>query len=338
MIPKAFQLLTDDSSVDATITRVNTTTFPGYPSSTECYTLSASNSSVSIQSRYSKVLQWCYLNMVNMQVDGELHVKLGKLLIHSSAVNTSPSSGKAEEVLSTYKIQQRLQLRNPYTWITCLPESSIPIAEEFFQQAEGFTLVHKTSPTLTFEGTIRKDAEVTLSFEADDKGQLIGLHHPWSSLQSSYVTKEAGPDIFLSLQTRPPVAKNELDRYNAQPLIELSQDDVSDVLPPALGQIIYLSENFTRRFEKVTEKGIVITVTEVRRQPLIVLHDEEEDPRVEYTLSIQIPGSVASRRGEPFDVRGICVELLHLSNRFQEAVRDSFIADFGCSVESNAAP
>jgi len=42
MVPKAFQLLTKGSCVEAVVSRVNTTAFPGFPANTECYTLAAS--------------------------------------------------------------------------------------------------------------------------------------------------------------------------------------------------------------------------------------------------------------------------------------------------------
>lgn len=75
----------------------------------------SSDPQVALRTRMSKVLQWCILNMRNLQMDGELFVSLGKLILDPRAVHGN------DEIVSTYTIQQRLQLQQPYTWVASVP-------------------------------------------------------------------------------------------------------------------------------------------------------------------------------------------------------------------------
>lgn len=316
MAPKAFQLLVEGSVLDGVVSRLNTTSFPGFPANTECYTLVHSASDVGLRSRFSKVLQWCALNMHNLQMDGELHLSLGKLLLEpSTAVG-------GEKVVSAYTLQQRLQLHQSYRWLSAVPQSAVSVAESFLD-GEGFTLANKT-PGVMYEGIVKRAAD-RVRVELDDKGVVTALYTPWMNLQTVHHTHKEGPDVRILLRSRPPTSKKDSSTYVGVRVVELSDDDVSDVLPPEHGQLVYLSENITRRFERVTEKGLVITVTHVHRQPLIVLHDEEEDPRQEFHISVQVP---AASSHTPFNVRGVGLEMFDLVNKFREAVKPPFMSEF----------
>lgn len=316
MAPKAFQLLVDGSVVDSVVSRLNTTSFPGFPANTECYTLTSSVSDVSLRSRFSKVLQWCSLNMHNLQMDGELYISLGKLLLDpKTAVG-------GDDVVSSYTLQQRLQLHQSYTWVSALPTSSVSVAEAFLE-SEGFALVAK-DPTVTYDGIIKR-AKDRVHAELDSQGALVSLQSEWVNLQTVHHTHNEGPDVRLLLRSRPPMNAAQTETYRKLKIVELTDDDVSDALPPEHGQLVYLSENTTRRFERVTEKGVVLAITHINRQPLIVLHDEEEDPRVEMHLSVQIPAAASGRQ---FDVRGVGLEMFDFAAKFREAVKEPFTAEF----------
>lgn len=316
MAPKAFQLLVEGSVLDGVVSRLNTTSFPGFPANTECYTLVHSTSDVGLRSRFSKVLQWCALNMHNLQMNGELYLSLGKLLLEpSTAVG-------GEKIVSAYTLQQRLQLHQSYRWLSAVPLPAVSVAESFLE-GEGFTLVNK-SPGVAYEGIVKRAAD-RVRVELDDKGAVTTLYTPWVNLQTVHHTHKEGPDVRILLRSRPPTSKKDLNTYVGVKVVDLSEDDVSDVLPPEHGQLIYLSENITRRFERVTEKGIVITVTHVHRQPLIVLHDEEEDPRQEFHVSVQIPAASSST---PFNVRGVGLEMFDLVNKFREVLKAPFMSEF----------
>lgn len=320
MSPKAFQLLVNGSVLESVVSRLNTTSFPGFPSNTECYTLTSSASpDVGLRSRFSKGLQWCALNMRNLQMDGELYISLGKLLLEPSAVVGG------EKIVSAYTLQQRLQLHQNYNWVSAVPSSAIPIAESFLE-AEGFTPVSKSAPSVTYEGVIKRAAD-RIHVELDSTGALSEVLAEWVNLQTVHYTHMNGADVRLLLRSRPSVNKKDENALKGVKIVELTSDDVSDVLPPEHGQLVYLSENEVKRFERVNEKGIAITVTQINRQPLIVLHDHEEDPRVEFHLSVQVPAGSA-HNSKPFNVRGVGLDMFDLADKFREAVKEAFTSEF----------
>jgi ribosomal protein L12E/L44/L45/RPP1/RPP2 len=317
MVPRAFQLLTVGSSAEAVVSRVNTAAFPGYPANTECYTLSASDAEGALQARYSKVLQWCLLNMNNLHMDSELSVEVGKLVLTQSAMRHN------ELVVSAYTLQQRLQLTKPYTWISTVPESAVGLVEKYLEE-RGFQLVSK-KPRLTYEGTIKR-ANDSLQVVLDDHMKVDSVHGDWIDVQTAFCTSFERPDLRVLLRSRQPISAQDRDTYSRIPVIELADDDVSDVLPPEHGQLIYLSENETRHFERLNEKGIAVMVREIKRQPLIVLRDDEEDARVEYRISVDIPASAGSHT---MDVRAVGLEVLKLAEELSEAVREPFNKAYG---------
>lgn len=158
------------------------------------------------------------------------------------------------------------------------------------------------------------------------------LNNEWTCIQTAHHTKPRGPDIMALLRSRPPVRRSDVDTFSQLTVIELSNDDVTDVLPVEHGQLVYLSENETRRFEKVDDHGMVVSVTEVKRQPLIVLHDEEEDPRLEYSVSVNIPAATGS--GRAIDIRAVGLDLLELTGRFAAVVESTFVEEFGCAQDA----
>lgn len=319
MVPKAFQLLTTGSCAEAVVSRVNTSTFPGFPANTECYTLSSSDATGALQTRYSKVLQWCLLNMNNLRMDGELTVELGKLLLTPAAMRYG------EAVVSAYTLQQRLQLTKPYTWIAAMPESAVPLVEAFLKE-RGFQPVSK-SARLTYEGGIKR-AKDKLEVVLNEQMKVEGVYGEWVDVQTAFCTSVEKPDCRVLLRSRPAVSAQDRETYTRVPVIELADDDVSDVLPPENGQLVYLSENETRHFERLNDKGIAIAVRETKRQPLIVLRDEEEDPRLEYQISVTIPASAGSHS---MDVRAVGLEVLALSVELSTLLKEPFNEAYGCA-------
>ncbi|ORC87918.1 mitochondrial guide RNA binding complex subunit 1 [Trypanosoma theileri] len=320
MAPKAFQLLVSNTAADVVVSRVNTTAFPGFPANTECYTLSASEKDVAIRSRYSKVLQWCCLNMSNLQMDGELFVDFGKLLLQPSVMR------KNRRIVSSFTLQQRMQVSHPYTWVSALPESSVHTIQEELLKPEGFMPLGKGGQ-ITYSGTIKR-AKDQVNLEFDNKGKVLSVNSAWVNVQTAWCTRARGPDVRLLLRSRPPIRRQEVEMYASMPIIQLSEDDVADVLPAEHGQLVYLSEDETRLFEKVTEKGVKFTVKEVKRQPLIVLRDDEEDPRLEYSLSVAIPANA----GKATDVRAVGLAAFELAGKLAGLVTEDYVKEYGCEA------
>ncbi|KAG5504944.1 hypothetical protein JKF63_04391 [Porcisia hertigi] len=321
MVPKAFQLLTTGSCAEAVVSRVNTSTFPGFPANTECYTLSSSDAAGALQTRYSKVLQWCLLNMSNLRMDGELTVEIGKLLLTPAAMRYG------EAVVSAYTLQQRLQLTKPYTWVSAAPEGAAPLIETFLRE-RGFQPVCKNA-RLTYEGSVKR-AKDKLEVVLNEQMKVEGVYGEWVDVQTAFCTSVEKPDCRILLRSRPAVSPQDRETYTRIPIIELADDDVTDVLPPENGQLVYLSENETRHFERLNEKGIAVCVREVKRQPLIVLRDEEEDPRLEYQISVTIPASAGSHT---MDVRAVGLEVLALSDELSNLLQEPFMKAYGCAPE-----
>ncbi|KAH9600507.1 hypothetical protein LSM04_003421 [Trypanosoma melophagium] len=320
MAPKAFQLLVSNTAADVVVSRVNTTAFPGFPANTECYTLSASEKDVAIRSRYSKVLQWCCLNMSNLQMDGELFVDFGKLLLQPSVMR------KNRRIVSSFTLQQRMQVSHPYYWVPALPESCVPAIQEELLKPEGFMPLGKGAQ-ITYSGTIKR-AKDQLNLEFDNKGKVLSVNSSWVNVQTAWCTRARGPDVRLLLRSRPALRRQEVEMYASMPIIQLSDDDVADVLPAEHGQLVYLSEDETRLFEKVTEKGVKFTVREVKRQPLIVLRDEEEDPRLEYSLSVAVPANA----GKATDVRAVGLAAFELAGKLAGLVTEDYVKEYGCEA------
>lgn len=325
MVPRAFQLLTVGSSAEAVVSRVNTSAFPGTPANSECYTLSTSDAEGALQARYSKVLQWCLLNMSNLRMDGELSVEVGKLLLKPSVMRHN------ERVVSAYTLQQRLQLTKPYTWVSTVPESAIAVVERFLTE-KGFAAVSK-SARLTYEGTIKR-ANDNIDVLLNDQMKIDGVYGEWVDVQTAFCTSLERPDLRVLLRSRPPISAQDRDTYTRTPVIEMAQDDVTDVLPPELGQLVYLSENETRHFERLNAKGIAVVVREIKRQPLIVLRDDEEDARVEYRISVDIPASAGS---QTMDVRAVGLEVLNLAEELSTAVQSLFNEAYGLVAAPSAS-
>ncbi|EPY25163.1 hypothetical protein STCU_05104 [Strigomonas culicis] len=299
--------------------------------------------------------------MHNLQLDGELTCAFGKFFVTArdggGAAAARSSAFVKGEVLSSYTAQQRLQLHQSFRFVETLPDAAVPIAEDFLRR-EQFTLLPAAGgragdARVTFEGKIKRATD-ELAFElSEDGAQLLSLHQRWVALQQSFLQAEdGGLDLRVALRSRPALSRAEVALYTptaeGNRIIELVAEDVSDVLPPEKGQVVYLSENSTRTFEKVLPlplpQGLapagggggvspyVLQVTETRRQPLIVLYDHEEDPRIEYTFRVALQNTSAAGGASPMiDIRSLGTEMLAIAERFREALNGAFVEAYGCT-------
>jgi hypothetical protein len=318
MAPKAFQLLVADTAIDLVVSRVNTQGFPGAPANMECYTLAGAEAEVAVKARYSKALQWCLLNMQNLQMDGEICVEFGKLLLSPAVIR------KNRKVLSSWTLQQRVQATNPYQWIAHVPPTAAAVVESLLE-AESFVSVTK-APVIGYDITVKR-AKDSIAVELNRKGQVLGVFSKWSSVQTSHLVNAQGIDACLQLRSRPPLRRKDVELFSSVPIIKLEKENLSDVLPAEHGQVVYVSENEVRRWEKKTEHGVRFTVTEVKRDPLIVSHDEEEDSRIEYNILVTL--SVA----EKLNLSALAGEVYELTNKFAQVLSKPFVDAFGTQAD-----
>lgn len=319
MAPKAFQLLVGGNTCDLVVARVNTTSFPGFPSSTECYTLTGAVADLALRARYSKALQWCVMNAVNLNLPpGEFSVDFGKMVFKPEVIR------KNRKIVSGWTLQQRAQLGEPYTWVsTASAEADLGA----FLEKEGFKpAAVKGTPPKYFDCHVRRgQRNDIICLEMDESGKTQTGAMPWYPLQSAHVLhKTGGQDVRLQLRTRIPLTPQELTAVRSMTILKVTDDEVTSALAPEMGQVVYTAENEVTAWERRNDKGIVYTLRQVKRTPLIVTKAEDEDPRVEYVLSCGVP---------QVDLNWFANDLYDMSQRFAEALSPSFISEFGTEVK-----
>lgn len=321
MAPRAFQVLVAGNSPDLVVSRVNTTMFPSFPSSAECYTLIPADSSLSARARYSKALQWCVLNMRNLQLTGELAVDFGKLLIRDEVVK------KSRFVVSAYTLQQRMQMGEPHQWVSCLPESAVQSIVEPLLEANGFAAENEGKAKLSYTVRIERaknNIEVTLN----GKGATTLVAEQWALLQAAHRTSDGGPDVRLTVRSRQPLPRKDTETYTKAPIVEI-KDEVKTVLSPELGKVTYCSEDETRSWAKKGDSGASIVVKEIRRQPLIITNDTDADARVELQIIARIPEAA-----ERVDLNAMGNEIFDFAVSLGDALTEEFVAKYA----TQAAP
>ncbi|CUE80928.1 transmembrane protein, putative [Bodo saltans] len=320
MAPKAFQLLVNGATPDVVVGRVNTTAFPGFPANSECYTLSTADSTLSLRTRFSKAFQWCLMNLSNLRIDAEFQADFGKLLVHQSMIK------KGRQVVSAYSFQQRIQTQTASTgseWVSSVSEASVPAMEALLAD-ELFTAVGKKQ--LSYDAQIRRANDV-LFVELNSKAAVTAVNSKWNSVQTSHLLQQDSIDSRLMLRTRQPLRRQEVELFTTVPVLAIENGDVTPVLPAEHGQVVYVSENEVRRWEKRnTLSGARLTVVETRREPLIVVRDEEEDVRIEYQLMVSVPCTPT----EKVDMRLLSLELYDLAKLFSDTLSDEFVKSYGC--------
>ena len=319
MAPKAFQLLVGGNTCDLVVARVNTTSFPGFPSSTECYTLTGAVADLALRARYSKALQWCVMNAVNLNLPpGEFSVDFGKMIFKPEVIR------KNRRIVSGWTLQQRSQLGEPFTWVSAASAEANLAA---FLEKEGFApAAVKGTPPKYFDCHVRRgQRNDIICLEMDESGKTQAGAMPWYPLQSAHVLhKSGGQDVRMQLRTRIPLTPQELTAVRGLQILKVTEDEVTSALAPEMGQVIYTAENEVTAWERRGDKGILYTLKQIKRTPLIVTKAEDEDPRVEYVLSCGVP---------QVDLNWFANDLYDLSQRFAEALTPSFIAEFGTEVK-----
>lgn len=319
MAPKAFQLLVGGNTADLVVARVNTTSFPGFPSSTECYTLTGAVSDLALRARYSKALQWCVMNVLNLNLPpAEFAVDFGKMVFKPEIIR------KQRKIVSGWTLQQRAQLGEPFTWVSTT-SANANLSE--FLAKEGFKSVPvRGTPPKYFDCHVRRgQRNDIICLEMDESGKAQTGNMPWYALQSAHVLhKTGGQDARLQFRTRIPLSPQELNAVRGMAILKVTEEEVTSALPPERGQVVYTSENEVTMWEKRNDKGIVYTLKQIKRTPLIVLKAEDEDPRIEYVLGTTIPQC---------DMNWFANDLYDLSQRLAEALSPSFIAEFGTEVK-----
>lgn len=316
--PRAFQLLVDEVSLDLVVARVNTTGFPGFPSNAECYTLTAADAEQAAKARFLKTLKWCALNLKTLSMDGQIHVDLGKLVLLPQVVK------RGQRVLSAWTLQQRLSVAAPYHWANAVSPKNVADVEAFVG-ANGFEAAAKSK--VSYDVTVRKDKKVSVEITLNSKGAVTNVARPWERLQTSHFTRGAGPDVRFVFRARRGVAPEESEKFTKLEIVDVKAAELKVLLPPEHGEVIYCSENESRSWSKPLATGGVVTLTEIKRQPLVIARDEEEGERVEYALECDVPRQSG-------DIGDVANEVYKLASALAAATQSKFVADFGTEAQA----
>lgn len=321
MAPKAFQILVQGNSPDLVVSRVNTTSFPGYAANAECFTLTAANADLAVRARYSKALQWCAMNLRNLQAEGEIAIDFGKLVLNRAVVR------RHRQIVSAWTLQQRVQVNKPYLWVSTVAQNNTKDIEVFLQ-SEGFVLKTVAKPPVTFDVSIRR-ANDKINLQLDSKGVPVVVNDPITLIQQSHViVPNGGLDGRLMVRCRTKLNPQDIATFMRANIIELDGEDIKDVLPAHLGQVVYASENETRFWEKVhPDNGITFTVKETKRMPLILVKEEEEDARTEFLVTLPLP------TGPKTDLNALGNELFAFVRRFSAAGTKAFVEEYATQTE-----
>jgi hypothetical protein len=315
--PRAFQLFVQNSAPDLVVSRINTTSFPGYPSSAECYTLSAAESDQAARARFVKTLKWSAINLRTLQLDGQLHVDFGKLVLKPEVVK------KGQRVLSAWTLQQRLQAFAPYHWVTCAAPDT-PAAIEKLMSEGGFELTQNEKTS--FDVTVRR-ANDSLHVVLNSKGATVSVARQWEKLQTSHFTMQGGPDVRFIFRARKHIAQEETDKYSKVPIVDVLSPEISIQLPAEHGEVLYCSENKTRVWSRPLAGGGTVSLTETKREPLVIASDFEDGERLEYALDVDIPRDAT-------DIGDVAVELYSLAKSIAAATQETFEKSFQTAAKA----
>lgn len=313
LAPRAFQLLVDKGCPDLVVSRVNTTAFPGFPASCECYTLTPAQSDQASLVRYNKTLQWCVLNMKNLSLSGEIYIEFGKLLLLPTVLK------KKSSIIPAWTLQQRLQLANPTHWVGCASTTSTAGVEKLMAEL-GF--VPQSKQPTTYDCIIRRKgagAHLILS----STGATQSVHRTWEHLQRSHVSREKGVDIRFLTRARATAKKEDVEAFTRTPIADVKADPVKSLLPSHFGEISYLSENETRVWTKRgATSNVNLSVLEVKRDPLMISQDEDAGYRLEYALRVAIP------EREHVDLNLLGNDVYKLAWQIADSLDDGFVSEF----------
>lgn len=309
--PRAFQLLVDNTATDLVVARVNTTSFPGAAANAESYTLTAADATAASRARFVKTLKWGAINLRTLQLDGQLHADIGKLVLKTDAMR------KGQRVVSSWTLQQRLQATAPYHWVSCAASTSKDAVETFLSE-NGFELMQK--PKVSFDVTVRR-ANDSLSIVLNSKGATMSVNRQWEKLQSSHFVAADGPDVRFIFRARKPVSPADNDTFTKVPIVDVVSENIEIKLPPEHGEVLYCSENEVRQWTRPLSTGGTLTVSETSRQPLIIARDEEDGERLEYALDVEVP-----REGT--GIGEVALEVHGIAKQLAQVARDGFNQQF----------
>jgi hypothetical protein len=289
LAPRAFQLLHEGVTPDIGLASFNPGKLPGQKKNTIAYTPIQVAAADANKIRFRRGLQWCMLNLWNMNMPGELNIGAGKVLYWRDVAKNN------RNVLPLWTLQSHLYNNHPYNWFAVAPQNAVQTAEGF-AQVMGMTL--SQDATTSYKVTIRKGLEL-MDCELNSLLRCTLLNRPWDRFLVSHYLRNKAPDLRYLIRARHAVKKRIADLYLDADILRSTRDSVQSVLSPELGDVAYCCERVVRKWSvPITEKGpdgaekptgLNLQLVETKRTPLIVTRAGDEGSRMEYELIVSLP-------------------------------------------------
>lgn len=330
-VPKAFQLFPGGATPDLVLSRVNTTSFPGFAANAECFTFTGADTQLSTRSRYSKTTQWSILNARHMNLPAEITADLGKLVLRPDVVKRS------RYVVSVFALQQRVQQAQATSalWVSATSSRAASALEAVLVGKNGF--VAPTTKELTYEARIRRKND-TVTAELDAKGNTTAVYSQFTNIQTAYwMSPTVGQDVRYLVRSRKTLAgagatapgDAEAAEFLKTHIVDIESEEAKSLLKPNLGEVVYASENETRTFVKNFD-AYQIKVVETTRQPLIISRNEEDGARTELTVKVTVPMQAAA---DKFDLPRVTEAVYDLGVELAAAATEQFVSEFSLSAD-----
>lgn len=287
--PRAFQLLHESVTPDLGLASLNPSKLPGQKKNTTAYTPVPVAAHEANKIRFRRGLQWCMLNLWNMNMPGELNIGAGKVLYWRDVAKHN------RNVLPLWTLQSHLYNAHPYNWFAVAPQNATQTAEGF---AQTMGMVLSQEATTSYKVTIRKGLEL-MDCELNSLLRCTLMNRPWDRFLVSHFLRNKAPDLRFLVRARHAVKKRMADLYLDADILRSTRDSVQSVLSPELGDVAYCSERVIRKWSvPISEKapdgssrptGLNLQLVETKRTPLIVTRPGDEGSRMEYELIVALP-------------------------------------------------
>ena len=255
--PRAFQVMPEATGSDLHVARVNTTAFPGFPSSSECYTLTPADAADSNRIRYTKTLLWGITNLRNLKAEGELTVDLGKFLL-SDNIFSKPN----EAVIPYWDAQQRMHAKKPHFWVSAASAGAAGDVEKYLQE-KGFTAGAGES---SFDVVIKR-AKDSVHAKLDAKGAVTKVSKVRAPLQATHILREEGPDMRICLRNQASIGETHTEEVTKALTADAAAKKFS--VAPEAGEVTYSAANVEKSWTLSFQEGLVsLKVIQRQRSPM----------------------------------------------------------------------
>lgn len=330
--PRAFQLLHESVTCDVGLAAFNPSKLPGQKTNTVALAPTHVGAYEANKIRFRRGLQWCLLNLWNMNMSGELNIGAGKALYWKEVAKHN------RQVQPLWTLQSHLYNTHPYIWFALSHTSTTQQAEDFATSL-GMTLTQDA--TTSYKLNIRKGREL-LDCELNSLLRCTLLNKPWDRFLMTHYLRNQMPDLRYLVRARHGVKKRIADVYLDADILRSTRDSVQSVLSPELGEVAYCCERVIRKWgvplavrgTDGTERstGLTLQLVETKRTPLIVTKIGDEGARTEYELIVKLPS-----QAEQVDCAALADQLWDYGHKFATSIEPSMHELHAFTMPSSAA-